>query len=110
MKSKGIELAERSAKFRMRLHLNKLFYYKNQYLCGFADSYFKHFMNLDKFLYSVIIFYTFLKSDILCKFCTIITVILVFFYITLTIILTFFPNKTFLLCLFTSVNFLFILL
>lgn len=37
MKSKGIELAERSAKFRMRLHLNKLFYYKNQYLCGFAD-------------------------------------------------------------------------
>ena len=37
MKSKGIELAERSAKFRMRLHLNKLFYYKSQYLCGFAD-------------------------------------------------------------------------
>ena len=68
---------------------------------------FEQFINKTPSIHSFCIFLLLLKNDILCKFCTIIKIILVFFYITLTIKCNFYLKTILKLCLFTSVNYLF---
>ena len=51
---------------------------------AFQHYIFEQFINKAPFMYSFCIILHLLKIDVLCKFCTIIKIILAFFYITLT--------------------------